>query len=86
MASVDMFDIIWSAIFPYLIALLQLAFGMTIFSLAIKTIRQRSGASVGSANPWGDIWAAFLGYLLGRGIPIIIGLADVICDDILSRL
>lgn len=84
----DLFQIAWGALSPYLFGILKLALAFTLFSLAVKVIRQRSGMGgvQGVGNPWGGIWSAFLGYLLGRGIPIIIGITDTIVNDILANL
>lgn len=81
----DLFDIVWNALSPYAFSILRLALSITLFSNAIKIIRQKGGTISGN-NPWAGIWTAFLGYLLGRGIPIIIGVTDQICNDILNRL
>ena len=85
MESSDLFSIIFNAFSPYMFAIAKLAFATTLFSSGLKILRQRSGMGVGGDH-WGSIWTAFLGYLFCRGIPIIIGLADAICDDILSRI
>ncbi|MFA5557867.1 MAG: hypothetical protein WDA59_00180 [Methanofastidiosum sp.] len=83
----DLFQIVWDALSPYMFDILKLAFGVTLFSTAIKVIRQKSGmVAPGSSNPWAGIWGSFLGYLLGRGIPILIGLTDAIVNDILEKL
>jgi len=83
----DLFQIVWDALSPYAFAILKLALAITLFSLAVKIIRQKAGmVTAGSTNPWGGIWGAFLGYLLGRGIPILIGLTDAIISDILNKL
>lgn len=82
----DLFQIVWNALSPYFFAILKIAFTFTLFGFAIKLIRQKSGSMMGSANPWSGIWGAFLGYLLGRGIPVLIGLTDAIINDILKNL
>lgn len=85
----DLFQIAWNALSPYVYGILKIALAMTLFSLSIKVIRQRSGMGgpiTGASNPWGGIWTAFLGYLLGRGIPIVIGITDTIVNDILAKL
>ncbi len=82
----DLFQIAWSALSPYLFSILKLALAITLFSFSIKIIRQRSGNVQGVGNPWSGIWNAFLGYLLGRGIPLVIGLTDAIVNDILAKL
>lgn len=87
MGEIDLFKIIWDALSPYAFAILKLALAITLFSFSLKILRQRTGSmGMGGGNPWSGLWAAFIGYLLGRGIPIIIGITDKICNDILARL
>jgi hypothetical protein len=40
----------------------------------------------GGGNPFTGLTTAFMGYLLGRGIPVIVGLVDRICNDILKNM
>lgn len=83
----DLFNIIWGSISPYAFGILKLALAITLFSNALKILRQRSGGmGMGGVNPYSGLWTAFIGYLLGRGIPIIIGLTDKICNDILKNI
>lgn len=83
----DLFNIIWNSMAVYVYAILKLALAITLFSISLKILRQRTGSmSMGAGNPYGGLWTAFIGYLLGRGIPIIIGLTDKICNDILANI
>lgn len=87
MGELNLFEIIWNALSPYAFGILKLALAITLFSNALKILRSKSGSMInGGNNPWSGIWTAFIGYLLGRGIPIIIGITDKICNDILTRL
>lgn len=85
MDATELFNVIFGAFSPYLFALAKLAFATALFNNGMKILRQKNGMGVGG-DSWGGIWTAFMGYLFCRGIPVIIGLADVICNDILSRM
>jgi ABC-type nitrate/sulfonate/bicarbonate transport system permease component len=81
----DLFDVIFGALSPYIFAILKLALAFTLFSHSLKLIRHRLGSSIDN-NTYSSLWTVFMGYLLGRGIPVIVGLIDVICTEILAKL
>lgn len=84
----DLFQILWDAFSPYMMGILKIAFAITLFKFALRLLRSRLGtmSNVGNTNPYHGIFVAFSGYLLGKGIPIIIGITDQICEQILSKL
>jgi len=82
----DLFSIIFNAFKPYMFGILKLALAMTFFGHALRLIRHKMGSGMNSGVTYGSLWTAFIGYLLGRGIPIIIGLIDQICDEILKNV
>jgi len=84
----DLFSVIFNSLSPYLFGILKLALAFTLFSNAIKIIRSRTGGSGGMSggNPYAGVTTAFIGYLFGRGIPIIIQMTDKICNEILRNM
>ncbi|NFF77682.1 hypothetical protein [Clostridium sporogenes] len=82
----DLFNVTFNAISPYAFSILKLAFATTLFNNSIKIIRIKKGGTVSGNNPYSGITTAFIGYLLGRGIPVIIGITDKICDGIVSTM
>lgn len=85
MSGKDLFNIIFNAFSPYMFAIANIALATTLFSIGLKILRQRGGNMMGG-DQWGGIWTAFIGYLMCRGIPVIIGIFDMICNDILARM
>lgn len=87
MGGQDLFNIIFNAFSPYMFAIANMALATTLFSIGLKILRQRAGG-MGSMNgdQWGGIWTAFVGYLLCRGIPVIIGIFDLIVNNILAQM
>lgn len=82
----DLFQIVFDSINPYAMSILKLALAVTLYSNAIKVIRAKKGATVTGNNPYSGITTAFLGYLIGKGIPIIIGITDKICDGVIKTM
>jgi len=84
--NIDLFEVVFGSISPYAFGILKLAFATTLYSNSIKVIRAKSGTSISGGNPYGSITTAFVGYLLGRGVPIIIGITDKVCDGIVLHM
>ena len=82
----DIFEVVFSSVSPYAFGILKLAFATTLYSNAIKVIRAKKGTSVGGSNPYSGVATAFVGYLMGRGVPIIIGITDKVCDGIVKNM
>jgi hypothetical protein len=85
----DLFSIVFNALSPYLFAILKLALAVTLFTNALKIIRSRSGgggASMMGGNPYSGVVTAFVGYLFGRGIPVLILVIDRICADVMKHM
>ena len=84
----DLFKIIFDAFSPYAFAILKLALAVAWFRVALQIIRTKNGSYTGTGvnNPLNSAWLAFMGYLIGRGIPVILGITDRIVDTILQRL
>lgn len=84
----DLFDILWNALSPYMMSIARIALAITLFSYGIKLIRSKVGhiSAGGISNPYSGITSAFLGYLLCQSIPIIIGLTDSICKEIIAKM
>jgi len=84
--NLDLFEVVFGSISPYAFSILKLAFATTLYSNSVKIIRAKKGAVVGGSNPYSGVTTAFVGYLMGRGVPIIIGVADKVCDGILKHM
>jgi hypothetical protein len=83
----DLFNVTFNALSPYLFSILKLALAVTLFTNAMKIIRSRVGGGMpGAGNPYSGVTTAFIGYLFGRGIPVIIKIIDRICNDIISSM
>lgn len=82
----DLFGLIFNSISPYLFAIAKLAFAITLFSCGIKYIRARSGGGMGSGSNLQGSVQAFIGYMLCRGIPVIVRITDNICNEILKNM
>ncbi|HHU81236.1 MAG TPA: hypothetical protein GXZ35_07940 [Acholeplasmataceae bacterium] len=80
----DLFSLIFDALSPYLFSILKLALALTLFQHSLKLIRHRLGGM--DQHTYTSLWTTFVGYLLGRGIPIIVGLIDTICNEILAKM
>lgn len=84
--NVDLFNIVFDSINPYAMQILKLAFAATMYSNIIKVIRVKKGGIVAGNNPYSGMTTAFMGYLLGKSIPILIGVTDRICDNIIATM
>lgn len=84
--NLDLFEVVFGSISPYAFGILKLAFATTLYSNAIKVIRAKKGTAVGGSNPYSGVTTAFVGYLMGRGVPIIIGITDKVCDGIVAHM
>jgi len=84
--NLDLFEVVFGSISPYAFSILKLAFATTLYSNSVKVIRAKKGTSIGGSNPYSGVTTAFVGYLMGRGIPIIIGVSDKVCDGILKSM
>ena len=82
----DLFEVVFGSVSPYAFSILKLAFATTLYSNAIKVIRAKKGNSISGSNPYSSITTAFVGYLMGRGTPIIIGITDKVCDGIVKSM
>jgi hypothetical protein len=82
----DLFDVVFGSVSPYAFSILKIAFATTLYSNAIKVIRAKKGTAIGNTNPYTGMTTAFMGYLMGRGIPIIIGITDKVCDGIVKSI
>ena len=82
----DLFEVVFGSVSPYAFSILKIAFATTLYSNAIKVIRAKKGTSIGGSNPYSGITTAFVGYLMGRGVPIIIGITDRVCDGIVKNM
>lgn len=81
----DLFNSIYTALSPYLISIAKLAFWISAFSIGLKIIRSKGGASMNS-NVYSGMVNCFIGYLFCRGINVILRIMDVIVDDILAKM
>lgn len=86
MSGQELFNIIFNAFSPYMFAIANMALAITLFSIGLKILRQKSGGMGMGGDQYGGVWTAFVGYLMCRGIPVIIGIFDMICNDILARM
>ena len=85
--SISLFDILWDALSPYAFDILKLSLAITLLKQAISIIRAKGGhMSAGGNNPYSGVFMAFIGYLLGKGIPISIKIIDQICDQIIANI
>lgn len=84
--QIDLFQTVFDGLSPFGFDLLKLALAATLYSNSVKIIRSKKGSSLNGGNPYSGVTTAFLGYLTGRGIPIIIKLSDKICDNIVSTM
>ena len=82
----DLFEVVFGSVSPYAFGILKIAFATTLYSNAIKVIRAKKGTSIGGSNPYSGVTTAFVGYLMGRGVPIIIGITDKVCDGIVKNM
>lgn len=82
----DLFKVVFNSLSPYLFSILKLALAITLFTNALKILRSKTGAGSTGNNPYAGITTAFVGYLFGRGIPVIIGIIDKICNEILKSM
>lgn len=83
--EVSLYNILWGALSPYAFDILRLALAGTLFSKSLKILRSKNGHTSGG-NAYADVTTAFIGYLLGRGIPISINLIDRVCNEVLAKM